>query len=410
LAAIWGFSDFFAWGLVTANPYAVKALQNATTRRCDPQRIEKYARVLYDAGAGAVPYVEDKQLHVDYTQSIIDTDFHISHDSLEESIDRARNGRKWRLGNLHEGQEWFAFTFKEQPVDEDLTGFVRLQLADSDELLQRVYEGMSLDERHIWTRHDDYEVEFIVRELCLSFSDHVLDLGCGKGRLTMKLAELGFAATGVDFVPSWVEFAKGEAIRRGLQSAQFFERDARKKSHGAQRFDAGICLYDVVGSYASNEENQRILQAYFESLRPGARALLSVMNMTLTERRAKHRAVVEDDPVSLMNLEPSKLMQDSGEVLDPDYYLVDTKTRIVYRKEQFDLEGRHLPAELIVRDRRYTQPEIAHMAEAAGFELLWARHVRAGHWDEDLGEASDAAKEILLLLKKPKNGLLSEGI
>jgi GNAT superfamily N-acetyltransferase len=36
LYSIWEFSDHFAWGLVTANPYAVRALEKATRRRCQP--------------------------------------------------------------------------------------------------------------------------------------------------------------------------------------------------------------------------------------------------------------------------------------------------------------------------------------------------------------------------------------
>jgi GNAT superfamily N-acetyltransferase len=34
LFTIWGFSDHWAWGLVSANPYAVRALEKATRRRC----------------------------------------------------------------------------------------------------------------------------------------------------------------------------------------------------------------------------------------------------------------------------------------------------------------------------------------------------------------------------------------
>jgi GNAT superfamily N-acetyltransferase len=36
LHAAWGLSDRFAWGLATANPYAVRALEAATRRSCDP--------------------------------------------------------------------------------------------------------------------------------------------------------------------------------------------------------------------------------------------------------------------------------------------------------------------------------------------------------------------------------------
>lgn len=41
LFSIWGLSTHFAWGIVSANPYAVRALEKATRRRAVPLRIKK---------------------------------------------------------------------------------------------------------------------------------------------------------------------------------------------------------------------------------------------------------------------------------------------------------------------------------------------------------------------------------
>ena len=40
LHSIWGFTDHYAWGIISANPYAVRALEKTTRRRSDPQRIK----------------------------------------------------------------------------------------------------------------------------------------------------------------------------------------------------------------------------------------------------------------------------------------------------------------------------------------------------------------------------------
>jgi hypothetical protein len=90
-------------------------------------------------------------------------------------------------------------------------------------------------------------------------------------------------------------------------------------------------------------------------------------------------------------------MEATGNVFDPDYYMIETSTRVVYRKEQFEA-GAGLPEELIVRDRRYSEAEIRSVCEAAGFEVIWSRPVRAGKWDAE--ESSDRAKEILVLCRK----------
>lgn len=41
LFSIWGFSDHYAWGIVSANPYAIRALEKATRRHATPIRIKK---------------------------------------------------------------------------------------------------------------------------------------------------------------------------------------------------------------------------------------------------------------------------------------------------------------------------------------------------------------------------------
>ncbi len=56
-----------------------------------------------------------------------------------------------------------------------------------------------------------------------------------------------------------------------------------------------------------------------------------------------------------------------------------------------------LPVQLLVRDRRYRRRDIEAMCLRAGLDVLWARYVRAGHWDVELSPEDDNAKEILLL-------------
>jgi hypothetical protein len=50
------------------------------------------------------------------------------------------------------------------------------------------------------------------------------------------------------------------------------------------------------------------------------------MNMEFTERRAKHWFSVGTDPDRLLELPPSKMMEKSGEVFNPNYYMIDSKT------------------------------------------------------------------------------------
>jgi GNAT superfamily N-acetyltransferase len=57
LHSIWGFSDDFAWGLISASPYAVRALEKATRRRCDPARIKSDIVKIIAADVDNVLYI-----------------------------------------------------------------------------------------------------------------------------------------------------------------------------------------------------------------------------------------------------------------------------------------------------------------------------------------------------------------
>lgn len=95
-----------------------------------------------------------------------------------------------------------------------------------------------------------------------------------------------------------------------------------------------------------------------------------------------------------MNLKASQTMETTGNIFDPNYLAVDEKTHVVYRKERFE-QGRELPIELIVRDRRYTLKDIEKLCANYNLQLVDARFVNAKDWNESLSPTDKRAKEIL---------------
>jgi hypothetical protein len=156
----------------------------------------------------------------------------------------------------------------------------------------------------------------------------------------------------------------------------------------------------VIGSYAEDAENMHILKTCVEHLKHGGMVLFSVMNFELTEHQAKHFFSLEEEPNRLTDLKPSQTMETTGNVFDPDFYMIDRKSDIVYRKEQF-AEGNQLPVEFLVRDRRYRRAEIEDKCRDAGLDVVWSFFVQAGHWDRALDRRDPHAKEILVLCRKP---------
>ena len=399
LFSIWGLSDHFAWGLLTANPYAVRALEKATRRRCMPARIQRSRRKLHRIGFAHVPYVTERtDLEVGADRARIRTDFFLDHSRLERMLTNVTaDGKPWRLGPLDDGWEWFAFTFADQdriPLTSQETASM---LEASDQITRQAYSRMQLNDDHRWARHTVRESVQIIEHCRLAPGHSVLDFGCGAGRHAIELAKSGLRVTGVDYVDAFVGKAESTARRLRVSGTRFVKADCREVKLD-ERFDAALCLYDVVGTYADRGENAKVLANLARHLKPGGFALVSVMNLALTRRRARHVFSMQREPNRLLDLPPSRIMETTGDVFDPELYMLDEDSNVVYRREQFTA-GQDLPAELIVRDRRFSREEIEILCAEAGLDVVSTRFVRAGRWDDPLDEHDDRAKEILVLCR-----------
>jgi 2-polyprenyl-3-methyl-5-hydroxy-6-metoxy-1,4-benzoquinol methylase len=304
----------------------------------------------------------------------------------------------WTLGDLPAGWEWFAFTFRDQPPLELTKEEIEEMLATAEDVTRQAYARMSLTKEHKWKRHAGNEAKFIVRECRLPRGSTVLDLGCGDGRHSIALSTMGCRVLGVDYVESLIERARAASRAGRLPDVRFETDDARTFDAG-EVFDSVNCLYDVIGSFGDKSSNFQIVRNVAKHLKPGGRALVSVMNRVLTEKNAIHRFTFSGEPNRLLALHASRTMETSGNVFDPRFYLIDTDTGVVYRKEQFE-NGTDLPAEYIVSDRRFTPKEIADQFRAVGLQVETVKCVRAGDWETALADDDDRAKEILVLCRK----------
>jgi SAM-dependent methyltransferase len=199
---------------------------------------------------------------------------------------------------------------------------------------------------------------------------------------------------GIDYSEILLNKAK-ESSKKDI----FIKGDCRNLSLEKQ-VDVALCLYDVIGSFADNNENIKILENIYNNLANGGYALISVMNHELTKHLAKYKFSFEKEPNKLLELVASSTMEKTGDIFNPEYYMVDIESNVVYRREQFD-SGNELQKELIVRDYRYSKREIEGICKNIGFSIVMSRYVQAGRWDVELGATDKKAKEILLLCRKP---------
>lgn len=401
LFSIWGFTNHYAWGIVSANPYAIRALEKATRRRATPIRIKKNSIKLRNIGQTNVPFMhEDTILNVSKDKSTINTEFFVDHGNTEKMLSSVTNDNlPWLLGMLEEGWEWFAFTFKDQEQIKLTTEEIENMVITSNSVVKTAYSRMKLDPKyHKWMSRTKEEVDYILNKTKSNAINLVYDLGCGTGRHSIELAQRGYKVVGIDYIPENIKTAAEKISKLNIENIDIIEDDCRYYKNN-QKALLVLCLYDVIGSFANDSDNVKIIKTIYNLLQPNGIAIISVMNYELTLANAKYTFKFEENANKLLDLNATNIQEKSGDIFDPRFYMVDTSTHIVYRREQFS-SGTKLPIELIVRDRRFTMCEIVELCESIGFTILEKKYTSAKDWSKSYDATNSSSKEILLTCQK----------
>jgi SAM-dependent methyltransferase len=101
----------------------------------------------------------------------------------------------------------------------------------------------------------------------------ILDLGCGPGLYTSRLARLGHSCTGIDFGPASIEYARNVAVAQGL-ACQYHLADMR-----ATAFDAGfglvMCIFGEINVFR-RDQAANLLNKAQQALADGGLIVLEV--------------------------------------------------------------------------------------------------------------------------------------
>ncbi len=403
LQSIFGLSDDEAWGLFTSNPLTIRALEDATFRHVDVKRVRRslgrirpaLSDVFSDGGA----WLDS------FRNGAVDTHFPADHSQIAMKIKKAYpQGGFPFTDNLGVSEEWLAVIFRNQSVDFNAENFTRLTTTSRD-VLEGAFSRMDLA-RHGWNTHAEEEVDFLIECKYIVSGSSVLDVGCGTGRHSIALATAGCRVHGVDFSSALIESARLEAAKHVFASgsASFTVADAQNATF-ATKFDAVICLYDVIGASQDQRTNLNIVSTIWNALKPGGIAIVSVMNSRLVDaacRKASNRIVGDESSelfTKLAKMSPSNTMQSTGEVFKGRFLLFNPRTETVYHKEQFSGDGT-LPVEYVIAERRFSAESIVELFDK--FEVVSISYVRAGHFGEPLAATDKHAKEVLGIFRKPK--------
>jgi ubiquinone/menaquinone biosynthesis C-methylase UbiE len=134
------------------------------------------------------------------------------------------------------------------------------------DLVSRTYEDPRVVARYVeiglWLAE-----ELLILEH-LKDADRVLDLGCGAGRTTIPLAEMGFSVTGIDLSPVMIAVAQQQAEISGVH-VQLQSMDARDLAFEDSSFDAALFSYNGFELVPGRQGKMRALAEIYRVLRPG---------------------------------------------------------------------------------------------------------------------------------------------
>lgn len=209
-----------------------------------------------------------------------------------------------------------------------------------------------------WGRRE-LKAKWCQSSLELSSGDRIADLGCGDGILDIWLSRMGYCVTAIDRSSSVIAHARTED---DTHAVSFEIKDLKQASFPEKSLDA-VLILETIG-LMSHEEDLDLLKRAFAWLKPGGK-------------------VVTDCPLkpSLKN-DWSKEFQD-GRV--DAFTSFDEQTRIhqlnfeFYPKngEPFNLQDPYCSERNQgpgITRYIYTQPELTHLLQAAGFKVRSVDH------------------------------------
>jgi 2-polyprenyl-3-methyl-5-hydroxy-6-metoxy-1,4-benzoquinol methylase len=217
------------------------------------------------------------------------------------------------------------------------------------------------------------EVSALVRLLGLDSPKKILDLACGFGRHTNRLAALGHSMTGIDMMPGFLEIVRHDALQRKVE-VNYELGDMRSFKH-ENEFDRVMLLFTAFG-YFEDDENLQVLINAANALRTGGLLIFDTSN-----RDALLKTL-------------------------PPYYVEEKEGNLMIDRFSFDsLKGRLYNKRIVFRDgvrkdkpnfvRLYNPNELSTLITQAGLEL---QHIYGG-WDTK--EYSSDSRRMVVIARKP---------
>ena len=194
----------------------------------------------------------------------------------------------------------------------------------------------------------------------------VIDLGCGTGQHSIRLANRGYEVTGVDRSPGMLRIARVKAEQTLDETApqpSFVEGDVTNARLGGPPFDAALMMFAVLGYQVTNEAVRASLATVRAHLKPGALFVCDVWyGPAVLSVRPSERTKVVDAP-------GGQVIRSVRTELDSFNHRADVSYRV------WRLKDKQVVAEMTETHamRFFFPQELALLFESAGLSLVEMR-------------------------------------
>lgn len=119
-------------------------------------------------------------------------------------------------------------------------------------------------------------IELLEQTLSFNNCSSILDLGCGRGRHSITLAQRGYQVKGIDLSAEAIKTADAKANELELDNVEFEVRDMRNPL--PETFDAIVNLFTTFGYFKEDEENALVLDSVVKMLENEGLFVLDYLN------------------------------------------------------------------------------------------------------------------------------------
>lgn len=149
-------------------------------------------------------------------------------------------------------------------------------------LAEHLNQGHNLASRR--TEIIDRQVQWIHREVLGGKPTRILDLACGPGLYTSRLAGLGHECVGIDYAPAAIQYAEETALH-GRLACSYRPGDVRETEY-SNGYGLVMMLYGQLNVFRRSEA-QAIVKKALSALAPGGLLLLEPQRFATVERNGR---------------------------------------------------------------------------------------------------------------------------